>query len=187
MAAGTTMTRDLASASVRIDKWLWAARFFKTRSLAVQAVEGGRVRVDQQRVKPARNLHVRDLVSIERDHERLDVVVCALATHADRRRSHSGCTPKRPKAVNAALAWPRRGGCARTGAVAQGTTHQARRAPAATPDRFGNRRRLDLSSESVSGNGRPRLRPRVGVSAASAAAGACAAGPGCGEPRSTAA
>ncbi len=74
------MARDAACASVRIDKWLWAARFFKTRSLAVQAIEGGRVRVDQQRVKPARNLHVRELVSIERDHERLDVVVCALAT-----------------------------------------------------------------------------------------------------------
>ena len=74
------MTRDAAAASVRIDKWLWAARFFKTRSLAVQAVEAGRVRVDQQRVKPARNLHLHDLVTIERDHERLDVIVCALAT-----------------------------------------------------------------------------------------------------------
>ena len=74
------MMRDVAVASVRIDKWLWAARFFKTRSLAVQAVEAGRVRVDQQRVKPARNLHLHDLVSIERDHERLDIVVCALAT-----------------------------------------------------------------------------------------------------------
>ena len=74
------MMRDAAAASVRIDKWLWAARFFKTRSLAVQAVEGGRVRVDQQRVKPARNLHLHDLVTIERDQERLDIVVCALAT-----------------------------------------------------------------------------------------------------------
>jgi len=74
------MMRDAAAASVRIDKWLWAARFFKTRSLAVQAVEAGRVRVDQQRVKPARNLHLHDLVTIERDQERIDIVVCALAT-----------------------------------------------------------------------------------------------------------
>jgi ribosome-associated heat shock protein Hsp15 len=41
---------------VRIDKWLWAARFFKTRSLAAQAVEGGRVRLNGERTKPAREL-----------------------------------------------------------------------------------------------------------------------------------
>lgn len=45
---------------VRIDKWLWAARFFKTRSLAAQAVEGGRVRVNGERVKPARDLRPGD-------------------------------------------------------------------------------------------------------------------------------
>jgi ribosome-associated heat shock protein Hsp15 len=71
------MTRDVAAATVRIDKWLWAARFFKTRALAVQAVESGGVRVDQQRVKPARHLRLHELVT-ERDHERLEVVVCAL-------------------------------------------------------------------------------------------------------------
>lgn len=41
---------------VRIDKWLWAARFFKTRSIAAQAVEGGRVQVNGARVKPSRDL-----------------------------------------------------------------------------------------------------------------------------------
>jgi len=41
---------------VRIDKWLWAARFFKTRSLAAQAVEGGRVQLNGLRVKPAREV-----------------------------------------------------------------------------------------------------------------------------------
>lgn len=47
---------DRDSSRVRIDKWLWAARFFKTRSLAAQAVEGGRVQLNGQRVKPARDL-----------------------------------------------------------------------------------------------------------------------------------
>jgi len=51
-------------ARVRLDKWLWAARFFKTRSLAAQAVEGGRVRLDEQRVKPAKEVHVGDELRI---------------------------------------------------------------------------------------------------------------------------
>ncbi len=51
-------------ARVRLDKWLWAARFFKTRSLAAQAVDGGRVRLNEQRVKPAREVHVGDELRI---------------------------------------------------------------------------------------------------------------------------
>jgi len=51
---------DRQGARVRVDKWLWAARFFKTRSLAAQAVEGGRVQVNGQRVKPARDLQPGD-------------------------------------------------------------------------------------------------------------------------------
>ncbi len=43
-------------AAMRIDKWLWAARFYKTRSLAIQAIENGRVKIDGQRVKPAREV-----------------------------------------------------------------------------------------------------------------------------------
>lgn len=49
---------------LRIDKWLWAARFFKTRSLAAQAVEGGRVRVDGERVKPAKELKPGDVLTV---------------------------------------------------------------------------------------------------------------------------
>jgi ribosome-associated heat shock protein Hsp15 len=49
---------------LRIDKWLWAARFFKTRSLAAQAVAGGRVQVNGERVKPARELRPGDEVAV---------------------------------------------------------------------------------------------------------------------------
>lgn len=48
----------------RIDKWLWCARFFKTRSLAAQAVSGGKVHVNGERVKAAHNLRVGDRVSL---------------------------------------------------------------------------------------------------------------------------
>ena len=46
--------------SVRLDKWLWAARFFKTRSLAQQAVEGGKVKLNGERTKPAKELRMGD-------------------------------------------------------------------------------------------------------------------------------
>jgi ribosome-associated heat shock protein Hsp15 len=51
--------------SVRIDKWLWAARFFRTRSAAQQAVDGGKVRVNGERIKPAKDLRVGDELSIQ--------------------------------------------------------------------------------------------------------------------------
>lgn len=49
---------------LRVDKWLWAARFFKTRSLAADAVEGGKVHVNGERVKPAKTLRVGDALAI---------------------------------------------------------------------------------------------------------------------------
>ena len=69
---------DVALESLRIDKWLWAARFFKTRSLAAQAVSGGRVQVGEQRVKASRRLRRGDLVHIRRGAQAWDVVVTGL-------------------------------------------------------------------------------------------------------------
>lgn len=53
-----------SSDPVRIDKWLWAARFYKTRGLAVKAVEGGKVRLNGERVKPSRELKPGDELAI---------------------------------------------------------------------------------------------------------------------------
>ena len=50
--------------NVRIDKWLWAARFFKTRSAAAHAVDGGKVKLGDERVKPARPLRIGDRLAI---------------------------------------------------------------------------------------------------------------------------
>lgn len=50
--------------TVRVDKWLWAARFFKTRSAAQQAIDGGRIKLDGERVKPAKTVSIGDRLSI---------------------------------------------------------------------------------------------------------------------------
>src|SRR5262245_660555 len=67
------------AARVRIDKWLWAARFFKTRSLAAEAVDGGQVHVNGDRVKAARTIKPGDRLSIRRGPEEVELVVIALA------------------------------------------------------------------------------------------------------------
>lgn len=64
---------------MRADVWLWAARFFKTRSLAKQAIEGGKIELNRAGCKPAKLLHVGDKLRITRGEERLDVEVLVLA------------------------------------------------------------------------------------------------------------
>lgn len=55
-----------AAARVRLDKWLWAARFYKTRSLAAQAIDAGQARVNGDRVKPAHAPRIGDLVAVRK-------------------------------------------------------------------------------------------------------------------------
>ena len=64
---------------MRIDKWLWAARFYKTRSLAAQAVENGHARVGDDRVKPAHAVRAGDRVVVRRQGLAWDVEVLALS------------------------------------------------------------------------------------------------------------
>jgi ribosome-associated heat shock protein Hsp15 len=64
---------------IRIDKWLWAARFFKTRGGATEAVAGGRVHLNGVRVKPAKELHAGDTVEVTIGDQRWTVLVRGLA------------------------------------------------------------------------------------------------------------
>jgi len=63
----------------RLDKWLWAARFFKTRNLAKIAIEGGKVKVDGRRVKASYILKVGDSLKIPRGWEDIEILVLALS------------------------------------------------------------------------------------------------------------
>ena len=64
---------------VRIDKWLWAARFYKTRSLAKSALEGGKVRIDGQKSKPGRILEVGIMLTILQGEDSKTIEVIALS------------------------------------------------------------------------------------------------------------
>jgi ribosome-associated heat shock protein Hsp15 len=67
--------------NVRIDKWLWAARFFKTRSLAAQAASGGHVALNGNKVKPARVVQVGDMLEIRQGFFEYTVRILALSEH----------------------------------------------------------------------------------------------------------
>lgn len=60
---------------IRVDKWLWAARFFKTRSQATQAVQGGKVHLNGQRIKPSRTVAVGDELRINKLEQVFEVTV----------------------------------------------------------------------------------------------------------------
>ncbi|MCW8917726.1 MAG: S4 domain-containing protein [Gammaproteobacteria bacterium] len=64
---------------VRLDKWLWAARFFKTRALATEAINGGHVHLNGSRVKPSRPLLIGDRLTIRKGADSYEVTVLQLA------------------------------------------------------------------------------------------------------------
>ena len=72
---GATSLPDVANASMRVDKWLWAARFFRTRSLAKAAIEGGKVHHQGERVKVSKEIRVGMELAIRQGFEEKTVVV----------------------------------------------------------------------------------------------------------------
>jgi ribosome-associated heat shock protein Hsp15 len=91
---------DEVATSLRVDKWLWAARFFKTRSLATAACTGGKVDVNDEAAKPARLVRLGDTVKITLARDRRIARVLALADRrgpaAQARRLYEDMTPPAP-------------------------------------------------------------------------------------------
>lgn len=79
MTKNKQLTEDDDDERVRLDKWLWAARFFKTRNLAIDAINGGKVHLNQQRVKPAKEVHIGNELKIRTGYIERTVIVKALS------------------------------------------------------------------------------------------------------------
>jgi ribosome-associated heat shock protein Hsp15 len=70
----------VSAEKIRLDKWLWAARFYKTRALAVEAINGGHVHVNGQRVKPSREVQIGDELRVSKTPNVFTIVVEGLST-----------------------------------------------------------------------------------------------------------
>ena len=90
--------------SVRLDLWLWAARFYKTRSLAKQAIEAGRVELGGQGVKPSRGVKVGDRLSVRRADECFEIDVLALSDKRGSAPVAQGLYAELPESVEARAA-----------------------------------------------------------------------------------
>lgn len=73
-----TSNSKLPLMSVRLDKWLWAARFFKSRKLATEAISGGKVHLNKTRVKPSRCIKIGDQLDISRDNDKYYIEIIGL-------------------------------------------------------------------------------------------------------------
>ena len=80
------LTNQTIQAGVRLDKWLWAARFYKTRNIAKQAIEGGKVYCDGSRVKPSKEIELYTKIKLRQGHDEKTIEVIKLI---DQRKSAS--------------------------------------------------------------------------------------------------
>jgi ribosome-associated heat shock protein Hsp15 len=83
------MSTETPAEALRIDRWLWCVRFFKTRSAAAHAIRGGHVRLNGQRPKPSRAVSVGDRITVSRDFDDYEIIVVGIPS---RRGPHAEAT-----------------------------------------------------------------------------------------------
>jgi len=93
------MSHPGAPAELRVDKWLWFVRFFKSRSLAAEAVAGGKVHVNRQRVKPSRTVRAGDLLEVTVGYEVHTVEVRSLPSRRGPASEARLCYEETPDSV----------------------------------------------------------------------------------------
>ena len=94
-------SHDQHDERVRLDKWLWAARFFKHRSLATEAVDGGKVQLNGIRVKPAKDVKAGDRVDIQIADSRYTVIVRGIAEKRGSATIAQGLYEETPESIAA--------------------------------------------------------------------------------------
>ena len=92
-------TADPPADRHRLDKWLWHARFFKTRALATQAVSGGKVKLNGERIKPAHELRPGDRLTISRDQDAMDIDVIAFPARRGPASEAMACYAETPQSL----------------------------------------------------------------------------------------
>lgn len=83
----------------RLDRWLWCTRFFKTRALATQAVTGGKVKLNGERIKPAHELRAGDRLTINRHQDAIDIDVVAFLEHRGPASVATACYVETPQSL----------------------------------------------------------------------------------------
>ena len=112
---------------VRVDRWLWAARLFKTRSMASTAVRGGHVHVNGQRAKPSRVVRIGDVMRVKRDVWRMELEVTGLSDRRGPARTAATLYEETPASIE------------RRKLERQGRRGERAAAPATRPDKKARR------------------------------------------------
>jgi ribosome-associated heat shock protein Hsp15 len=99
--SSSDMSTDVQTPAVRVDKWLWCARFFKSRAQATQAVVGGLIHINRERCKPSRLVHVGDQVEITKGDTTFIVVVRAIPSRRGPASEARLCFEETPESIAA--------------------------------------------------------------------------------------
>ncbi len=100
--------KEKPSEGVRLDKWLWAARFYKTRALAREMIEGGKVHYNGQRSKPSKLVELNATLTLRQGNDERTVIVKNITEQRRPATEPAPCMKRRPKALKNARKWRRR-------------------------------------------------------------------------------